>query len=184
MAGFSVDQAKAMIRDNPREMRRMYTKMRDIAQKRLGRLAKSEFSESAAYRAHARGFAKIRDISPENFAKALSELSKFVSAKSSSVSGQREIMQKTIATWRKQGLNLNASNYADVIRVLERMRKDKVTYGSDKAVESADIMMELDDSAQQKFLDNLGTMLRHLDDLQEIPELRGYNLDDVIEKWG
>lgn len=184
MAGISVDQAKAMIRDNPREMRRMYTKMRDIAQKRLNRLGKSEFRESAAFRAHAGGFAKLRNIPEANFAEAYSELSKFISAKTSTVSGQRDTMQKTINTWQKQGLNLNASNYFDVIRVLERMRKDKIVYGSDKAIEAAEVMMELDDDAQQKFLDNLGTMITHLDDLQEIPEFTGYDLDEVIEKWG
>lgn len=184
MERVTVDQAKAMIRDDIKAMRREYTKMRDIAQKRIQRLGKSEFSESKAYTEHRKGFKKLSEISPENFAKAFSELSKFVAAKASSVSGQKAIRQKTIETWNKQGIPLTKENYNRTIKILEEMRRRKIVYGSDTAEEVARLTLGLSDEQFDTVLDNLEEYLTHTEELADFMESRydpqtGYQLVDM-----
>lgn len=183
----SVAQAESMLRDNIDDMRKEYTRMRDIAQKRIGRMRESEFRNTAVYREHQQGFSKLKDLDKltlSDFAKAFSELSKFVTAKGSTITGQKQIREKTIKTWQKQGLNLNQKNYDKVIKILEEMRRQKIVYGSDKAVELADSMLGLDDQQTNKWLDHLDTLLQHTEELQEIPDLQGYDFDEILDMLG
>ena len=179
-------------------MRAEYTRMRDVAQKRIKRLGK-EFPESKAYQSHkydtgkvdkngnpiyAEGFQKLRNIDPRDFPKAFAELAKFVKAKGSTVTGQKQIKEKTIKTWQDQGLNLNQKNYDKVIKILEEMRRRKIVYGSDKAVELAESMIDFDDQQTNEWLDHLDYLLQHTEELQEIPELRGYDFDEIRDMIG
>lgn len=184
---YTVQGAETMVRmstkDDMSTMRSEYTRMRDTAQKRLKRLEKA-FPESKAVESHPRGFPKLKDLDPRDFPKAFAELAKFLKAKGSTVTGQKRIKEKTIKTWQDQGLNLNQKNYADVIRILEEMRRQKIVYGSDKAVELADSMLDLDDRQKENWLDHLDILLRHTEDLQEIPNLRGYDFDEILDLLG
>ena len=184
---YTVQGAETMVRlgtkDDIATMRAEYTRMRDVAQKRIKRLGK-QFPESKAYQTHQKGFAKLKDLDPRDFAKAFSELAKFVKAKGSTVTGQKQIKEKTIKTWQDQGLNLNSKNYDKTIKILEEMRKQKIVYGSDKAVELADSMLDLDDQQTNEWLDHLDTLLQHTDELQEIPDLAGYDFDEILDMLG
>lgn len=184
MERVTVDQAKTMMRDSMREMRKAYTQMRDIAQKRIKRLSESEFSWSKAYTEHRNGFKKLSEIDQADFAKAYSELSKFVTAKASSVSGQKSIRQKTIATWNRQGIPLSKENYNRTIKILEEMRKRKIVYGSDTAEEVARITLGLSDEQFGDVLDHLEDYLTHTEELADFMESRydaetGYQLVDM-----
>ena len=184
---YTVQGAETMARvgtkDDMATMRAEYTRMRDVAQKRIKRLGK-QFPESKAYQTHSKGFAKLKDLDPRDFPKAFAELAKFVRAKGSTVTGQKQIKEKTIKTWQDQGLNLNSKNYDKTIKILEEMRKQKIVYGSDKAVELADSMLDLDDQQTNEWLDHLDTLLQHTDELQEIPDLAGYDFDEIRDMLG
>ena len=184
---YTVQGAETMARlgtkDDMSTMRSEYTRMRDVAQKRIKRLGK-QFPDSKAYQTHAKGFAKLKDIDPRDFPKAFAELAKFVKAKGSTVTGQKQIKEKTIKTWQDQGLNLNSKNYDKTIKILEEMRKQKIVYGSDNAVELADSMLDLDDQQTNEWLDHLDTLLQHSDELKEIPDLAGYDFDEIMDMLG
>lgn len=188
---YTVQGAETMARigtkDDMSTMRSEYTRMRDVAQKRIKRLGK-QFPESKAYQSHKKGFAKLKELDPRDFPKAFAELAKFVKAKGSTVTGQKQIKEKTIKTWRDQGLNLNSKNYDKVIKILEEMRKQKIVYGSDKAVELADSMLDLDDQQTNEWLDHLDTLLQHTDELAEMKdEKSGFtmvDIDDLLEETG
>ena len=188
---YTVQGAKTIMeigtKDDIATMRAEYTRMRDVAQKRLKRLGKA-FPESKTYQEHRKGFAKLRDIDPRDLPKAFSELAKFVRAKSSTVTGQRQMKEKTMKTWQEQGLDLNPKNYDKVIKVLEGMRKQKITYGSDKAVSVADIMLDFDDQQTREWLDNLDYLLSHEKEVSQLAEelggLEGYSFDEIIEMLG
>lgn len=182
---YTVEGAKLL---DERTLRQEYTRMRDVAQKRIKRLQK-EFSESKAYQSNRDGFTKLKDLDPRDLPKAFSELAKFVRAKSSSVSGQREIRKKTIETWNAQGLKLNNRNYKKAIKILEEMRKQKLTYGSDKVVELADSMLELDERETNKWLDHLGILLENTDTVSDVVASHSdqgtpVNIDDVLKEIG
>ena len=184
---YTVQGAETMARlgtkDDMSTMRAEYTRIRDVAQKRIKRLGK-QFPESKAYQSHKQGFAKLKDIDPRDFPKAFAELAKFVRAKGSTVTGQKQIKEKTIKTWQDQGLNLNSKNYDKVIKILEEMRKQKIVYGSDKAVELAESMLDLDDQQTNEWLEHLDTLLQHTDELQEIPDVAGYDFDEILDMLG
>ena len=188
---YTVQGAETMSRlgtkDDLSTMRSEYTRMRDVAQKRIKRLGK-QFPESKAYQTHEKGFAKLKDLDPRDFPKAFTELAKFVKAKGSTVTGQKQIKEKTIKTWQDQGLNLNSKNYDKVIKILEEMRKQKIVYGSDKAVELAESMLDLDDQQTNEWLDHLDTLLQHTDELAEMKdEKSGFtmvDIDDLLEETG
>ena len=184
---YTVQGAETMARvgtkDDMTTMRAEYTRMRDVAQKRIKRLGK-QFPESKAYQSHKQGFAKLKELDPRDFPKAFAELAKFVRAKGSTVTGQKQIKEKTIKTWQDQGLNLNNKNYDKTIKILEEMRKQKIVYGSDKAVELADSMLDLDDQQTNEWLNHLDTLLQHSDELREIPDVAGYDFDEILEMLG
>lgn len=184
MAKYTVSEAETMFRENASAMRKEYSRMRDIAEKRIKRLSESEFTTSKALREHPEGFAKLKEIDARDLPKAFSELSKFIGAKGSSVTGQRQIREKTIRTWQEQGLNLNQKNYDKTIKILEEMRRRKIVYGSDKAIEVANSMLEMDDQQTDEWLDHLEVLLQHSDELQEIPDLAGYDFDEVLRMLG
>jgi len=184
---YSVQGAETMVRigtkDDMATMRSEYTRMRDTAQKRLQRLAK-QFPESKAVQSHPQGFKKLKELDPQDFPKAFAELAKFLRAKGSTVSGQRAIKQKTMETWQKQGLPVNERNYQAVIKVLEEARKQKLVYGSDKMVEAAETMLERTSLDQEMWLAHLDTILSRIDDIKEIPNLEGYDFDEIMEMLG
>ena len=184
---YTVQGAETMARmgtkDDLSTMRAEYTRMRDVAQKRLHRLEKM-FPESRAVQTHQEGFPKLKNLDPRDFPKAFAELAKFVKAKGSTVTGQKQIKEKTIDTWQKQGLKLNNRNYDKTIKILEEMRRQKIVYGSDKVVELADTMLELDDQQTDEWLDHLDTLLQHTEELQEIPDVAGYDFDEILELLG
>lgn len=131
------------------ELRREYSRLRDIAQKRLGRLGESEFDRSQTYQKNVGKFPKLSTMTTRGkngvriskraeFARKLSELARFVSSPSSSVSGQKAIRNKTIQTLNDRGYKfVNASNYFDFLDFMEeyRMRKLDRIYDSDAVAE-------------------------------------------------
>ena len=64
------------------------------------------------------------------------------------------------------------------------MRRRKIVYGSDKAVELAESMLDLDDRQTNEWLDHLDVLLQHTDELQEIPDLAGYDFDEILDMLG
>lgn len=197
MEKVTVDQAQSMMRDDIKAMRREYTKMRDIAQKRIQRMGKTQFQETETYRSNRFGFKRLRDLDPRDFAKAYSELSKFVTAKGSTIKGQTEIMRKTALKLNKAlgfkdkdidektGMasgGITQDNYWRMIKILNRARKDKIFYGSDEMRELADLTLGLTKEQFQDVLDNLDWYLTHTEDVkQNIDPKTGYQIVDMKE---
>ena len=132
-----------------KEIRAEYTRMRDAAQKRLKRLEQSEFSESKGVMLHPFGFPKLKELSDADLPKAMNDLFRFLRAGTSTVYGQRELKEKVIkkfnwAGFEEEGFDLkDPDNYQKFIKVMERVRKLKITYTSDYAREFTEMMIAL-----------------------------------------
>ena len=180
---YTVQGAGTMYRlgtkDDRATMRAEYTRMRDVAQKRLKRLEK-QFPESQAWKEHAKGFQKLKDMDPKDFPKAFAELAKFVRAKASTVSGQKSIKQKTIEAWQKQGIDLNPKNYDMSMKILKEMRRQKIVYGSDDVTEAANYLSKLPKRQQNKWMKHLSSLMDNIDRLTEIPEATGYSFEQAM----
>lgn len=175
----SVIEAESMYHDDPSAMIDEYNRMRDIARKRLNRLRESEYNWTEASKKINAPALKNMDI--RDLPKAFSELSKFLSAKSSTVSGQREIERKTRSTLNDAigSKGVTHANYPRVIKILQEARRMKITYDSAKMVELANTTLTLSDSAFDAVLDNLDTAIQQRNKFTEIPELSGYSFDDI-----
>ena len=203
---YTVQGAETMIsigtKDDMSTMRSEYTRMRDAAQKRVARLQKMYPDSVGAKRRYdtgktdkegnpiyKSGFPTLRSLNPKDFAKAFADVAKFLRAKGSTVTGQKQIKEKTIQTWQAQGLNLNAKNYDRTIKILEQLRRMKIVYGSDDVVDVADAMLELDDQQFNDWLDHIDTLLQHQQELdlwQDVMESRGeaVDIDEIIRELG
>lgn len=160
-----------------------YTRLRDIAHKRISRLGKSEFKKSAAYQSHKMDFPKLRNLDPRDIPKAMADMVKFLQAKTSTVSGQRSRKRKIMEAWKKQGLNLTEKNYDKVMALLHEMRSRKILYGSDKVISLVEASMEkkwnFNKVLNSKELDKL---LANADQVSEIPKSAGTNLDEYVRR--
>lgn len=191
-------------KDDMATMRAEYTRMRDVAQKRIQRLQK-DFPNTAGARIkydtgkkdaegnpiYKSGFQKLKNLDPRDFPKAFSELAKFIRATGSTVTGQRIIQEKTMNRLNKaigdrdeKGnpiYPVNPSNYWRVIDQLEEARRRKVTYGSDKMVELADATLELTQEQFNVLLNNLSKALEHSEEMND--SLHAYMLKKGIQDY-
>lgn len=144
-----------------KELRAEYTRMRDAAQKRLQRLDKSEFSESKAALMHPFGFPKLKDIDERDFPKAMNDLYRFMRASTSTVYGQRQAKEKTIERFNKAGFDKEGFDLKDprkfkqFISVMEKVRKLKITYGSDYAREFSEMLLKLPPKQRRSMMANV-----------------------------
>lgn len=86
-----------------KELRKEYAKLRSVAQKSLKRMGESRYRDSETYRQNRNAFPKTGSIkSKRELARALTDVTRFLSSKSHSVSGLNEIREKQVSTWRDQ----------------------------------------------------------------------------------
>lgn len=119
-------------------VRAEYSRLRDIAQKRLKRLAVNE-PQSYAYRANVGQYAPARGMSTEDIRTQLPTLAKFIAAKTGSVMGIRAQRRKAVQTFQEHGYKfINQGNLAAFGEFMESFRSKKGktrTYGSFDAAE-------------------------------------------------
>lgn len=139
------------------DYRKEYSRLRKIANERLKRLSESEYRSSQAYQINKHGFPKLGDLTDGAFKFELYRLQKFVSARSSSVTGQREIEKTTISSLRSSGYTfINKSNYRKFIDYIEQIRakNNGRLYDSDRVV-----------------------------DVFALSERKGFTIDDIVENY-
>lgn len=139
----------------PSEARAEYNRLRSIANKRLARLRESEFSGYDIVQRFKGGFGAPRTMSEGDLYKSLQDVARFVSSKTSSVTGIRRAISKEVETLRKHGYtfvnkqNINAfrnfwaeikanhdtskldsEQVADLFRLAEKKKVDPTTISS------------------------------------------------------
>lgn len=175
--------ARGANKDDWAAIRTEYTRLRDIAHKRITRLGKSEFSKSAAYQAHKQDFPKLRDLDPRDIPAAMAEMVKFLQAKTSTVSGQRARRTKTIQSWQEQGLDLNEKNYNKVMAMMKEMRSRKIVYGSDKVITLVETTLQKGWNFNKILRSGqLEKLLANADQVSEIPKSAGSRLDEYVRR--
>ena len=124
---------------NEAQIRKEYTRLRDIAQKRFKRLKAGGYGDTQIYLQNVRKFKELKDIKSTNeLAQRLSDIARFVSAKGSTVSGQKSIMKKSLKTLHSHGYDfVNEGNYKKFGKFMEEYRDQllDMTYDSGDAVE-------------------------------------------------
>lgn len=105
-----------------KELRQEYAKLRSVAQKSLKRMGESRYRDSETYRQNRNAFPTTGSIkSKRELARALTDVTRFLSAKSHSISGLNEIRQEQVSTWQNQyGYSfVNFNNFDQWVEFLE-----------------------------------------------------------------
>ena len=126
-------------------IREEYTRLRDISQKRLKRMAKDPiFSKSDTYLKNVDAFPKLKDIrSPEELADKLADLSSYISQKTSTLSGAKEVMYKSLETLHENEYTfVTPENYLEFGKFMEQYRFQKLDeeYDSGDAAETYGVL--------------------------------------------
>lgn len=126
--------------DLEREVRKEYTRLRDISQKRLKRLAAAGYTDTEAYKKNVKHYPKLASIKTKSeLAQRLSDLSRFVGSSQSTVRGIKERERKVLEKLHENEYDfVNESNLRDFGEFMELYRNemmDSAGYDSGDAAE-------------------------------------------------
>ena len=113
-----------------KEFRQEYAKLRSVAQKSVKRLGERRYRDRETYRQNRNAFPTTGSLkSTRELARALTDVTRFLSAKSHSISGLNEIRQSQVSTWQEQyGYDfVNFNNFDQWVEFLE-WYKDSVGF--------------------------------------------------------
>lgn len=109
------------------DLRREYSRLRKVANERINRLEKAGFGGSKEVGYNEGVYAPLKAVeSRRELVMLTSQVSKFLAAKRSTVTGQRETIRRSVATWNRKGVNVTSANYGKFIDLLTTL---KAVYG-------------------------------------------------------
>ena len=152
--------------DLEKEVRKEYTRLRDISQKRLKRLAAAGYTDTEVYEKNVKHYPKLANIkSKSELAQRLSDLSRFIASSQSTVKGIRERERKVLEKLHENDFGfVNESNLKDFGEFMELYRDsmaDMAGYDSGDAAELYSVVekhkLDPDKVAEdfELYLDNL-----------------------------
>ena len=151
----------------PEQMRAEYTRLRNVANKRLLRMQDTRFENYQSFQQNVGKFIPVSQISSEReLIYRLSEVERFISAKTSTISGIRDIERRTLESLHDSGYTfVNDKNLAAFGEFMAEWRAQHLNeiYDSDEAYK---LFVQVD---------------RRGIDLQAIKENFGYFMDNRNE---
>ena len=103
-------------------LRKEYTRLRKIANKRLARLQASKYKDSDLAKEYAGGFEILANVA--DLPRELTTLARFVASERSSITGLKRMENQTIRTLNKHGYTfVNAGNVGQFGAFMEEMRQ-------------------------------------------------------------
>lgn len=105
-----------------RALRKEYTRLRKVANKRLARLQASKYKDSELAKEYSGGFAILANVA--DLPRELTMLARFVASEKSSITGLKRIEKQTISTLQQHGYTfVNAGNVGQFGAFMEEMRQ-------------------------------------------------------------
>lgn len=156
-----------------KQLRDEYTRLRDIAQKRIKRLGKSEYAGSATYQKWKEGVPKLRDLkNTSDIAHGLSELASFIGSKYSSVSGQKELKRSQAEVLEKHypGLDLSGNKFDKFTKLMNAQVQNNIEkiFGSNRAVMLFKVLENKGIKNMNPFISTPARMAYWLDNLENL----------------
>ena len=105
-----------------KQLRKEYSRLRTIANKRIDRLLQSEFADTQAVAYNAGIYIPLKGVESESELRhLLSDVARFITSEQSTVTGQRDIIERNVQIWNdEKGFeNINESNVRAWVEFLE-----------------------------------------------------------------
>lgn len=123
-----------------KEVRKEYTRLRDISQKRLKRLAAAGYTDTEAYQKNVSHYPKLANIKTKSeLSQRLSDLSRFVGSSQSTVKGIKEREKKVLEKLHEHDFKFvnesNLSDFGDFMELYRDSMADMEGYDSGDAAE-------------------------------------------------
>lgn len=105
------------------DLRKEYSRLRKVANERINRLEKAGFGGSKEVEYNEGMYVPLKEVeSRRELVMLTSQVSKFLAAKRSTVTGQRETIRRGVATWNRKGVNVTAANYDRFVELLTTLK--------------------------------------------------------------
>ena len=131
-------------RMDPKEVRKEYTRLRDIAQKRLKRIESearkgvTDWTRTETFKTYRNGVPKLSDITMEHLPYELAKLARWIESNYSRIGYLKKRKKLSIKKLHERGYTfVNEKNFLDFTAFMEEYRRQKLdhVYGSPDAVE-------------------------------------------------
>lgn len=133
------------------EIKKEYTRLRDILNKRIQRINKSDFAGQGIAGQFPKGLPKLADIAPEDLPYLLQQAATALNSRSGSLKGLQMRQSETVKSLRERGYtNIDNSNIRQFASFMDEARDrglEKI-YGSDTIATMYDSIADLDISPE------------------------------------
>ena len=133
------------------EIKKEYTRLRDILNKRIQRINKSDFAGQGIAGQFPKGLPKLADIAPEDLPYLLQQAATALNSRSGSLKGLQMRQSETVKSLRERGYtNIDDSNIRQFASFMDEARDrglEKI-YGSDTIATMYDSIVALDISPE------------------------------------
>lgn len=161
----------------PKEARQEYNRLRKVAQQRLKALGESRFSEWNIYQRNKEAFrlsgGKITDA---QIGRALYDVMKFVTAKTSTITGAAAVEKKSLESLRKAGADFitksNIASFGEYMKRARALMQSKI-FDSERALELFQAASDKDISPEALTRSRRG-FLGWLDDVEALADMPEY----------
>lgn len=110
-----------------KQVRKEYSRLRAIANKRLARMGKTKYRNTKTYQNNAGYYPPLKELNETALAYRLAKLRDFITSKTSTVSGLREIEKKSLSTLQAHGYNfVTPENFIQFGDFMEEYRSQKL----------------------------------------------------------
>lgn len=175
------------------EIRKAYSELRSIANKRLGRLEKQGLGMTARTGFKFPKIAEIESSSKMTVASQLADVSKFLRDPRTTVSGEKAFLADFKEMMTEKGYGDLVDSSEQIYKTIEFLEDIRETH-SNKILPSGDALDALQHAQRlkipmDKFKDNIDMFVQHLDDLDRIQPTKGgrtfssQRLNALRRKW-
>lgn len=174
-------------------MRKAYSELRSVANKRLSRLEKQGLGMTARTGYKFPTIKNIEESSKATIASELADVSKFLRDPRTTVTGEKKFLQNFKEMMTDKGYGSLVETPEEIYNVIEFMEEIRET-NNNKILPSGDTLDALQQAQRlkipiEKFKDNIDLFVQHLDELEDIKPTKGgrkfssQRLNALIRKW-
>lgn len=169
----------------PQAIRKEYSRLRTIANKRLEAIGRSEFVNTETYRRNIGQYKPLKELRANEVKYLLFDVSKMLSAETGSLTGLRKQRTRALATLRERGYEfVTKANFIEFGEFMEewRARKDLHIIGSPTAADLFGAFKEKNLSPDE-VKEDFEYWIKHRKELEQLPKKKHkngehYNADD------